>query len=86
LIPRVAKDLKLMHMIATKRVGLSPTQKAKVTAVAAAVGVTFEFGPSTIGKGWIRAMEGLVYFAKGNGRAPGAETVPHIPILETKTG
>jgi hypothetical protein len=46
-------------------------------AGAAAIGLTLEFGPSTITKGRIREREKLNYFAKGDGRAPEEEIVPN---------
>jgi hypothetical protein len=55
------------------------TKKAKVVT---AVGLTFDFGPSRVGKGPIRAMEGLRYFAKSEARAPSTESVSEPRIDE----
>jgi hypothetical protein len=43
---------------------------------AAAAGHTFYFGPSTVTEDRICELEKLKYFAEGDGRAPGIETVP----------
>jgi hypothetical protein len=57
-------------------------KKVKVIVSAAAAGMTFDFGPSTIGKGWIQMMEGLGYFGKGSAWAPSSESVPEPRVDE----
>jgi hypothetical protein len=56
--------------------------KRKAERAAAAAGLTFKFGPWTDVRIRIRVMEDLGYFAKGDGRAPGVETVPEPNIDE----
>jgi hypothetical protein len=58
------------------------TKKAKVAVAATAAGMAFDFGSSTIGKDWIRTMEGLRYFPKGSARALGSELVPEPRVDE----
>jgi hypothetical protein len=58
------------------------TKKAKVAVAATAAGMTFDFGSSTIGKDWVRAMEGLRYLPKGSARAPDSESVPEPRVNE----
>jgi hypothetical protein len=43
-------------------------KRAKVTATAAAVGMSFNFGASNVGKARIRAMGCVSYFVKGHAR------------------
>jgi hypothetical protein len=48
----------------------------KVAAAAALVGITYDFGPSSVTKGHVGSMESYArYFPKGYGGAPGAESV-----------
>jgi hypothetical protein len=54
---------------------LDSTNKAKVATATAAVGKTFDFGASSMGKDCIRTLEGLSYFVKGATWSPGPETV-----------
>jgi hypothetical protein len=52
------------------------TKKAKVAAAATAARMTFDFGMSDMGRERIQVLEGLRYFAKGDTRSSGPETVP----------
>jgi hypothetical protein len=47
----------------------------EVFVVLAAASHTFKFGPSIVMKGCIHELEKLKYCAKGDGRAPGEETM-----------
>jgi hypothetical protein len=57
--------------------------RLKVVMVAAAAGITYNFGPSSVTKARVESMENYThYFPKGYGRAPGTELVlePHAKM------
>jgi hypothetical protein len=51
-------------------------KRAKVAAIATAVGMTFNFGASNVGKAHIQVMGRVSYFAKGHARP---ENCAHTP-------
>jgi hypothetical protein len=57
-------------------------KKAKVITATAAIGMTFHFDSSTIGKDRIQTMEGLSYFVKGSAQTSSSETMPKTRIDE----